>query len=67
MEAASVNKVVIKNWKEELPGVIAGYDMKDIFNCHETALFFKQPITPSHFSLTATMVMVISRTDPEFR
>ena len=47
-EAGSVNKVVIKNWKEELPGIIAGYDMKDIFNCDETASsFFEQPTTKS--------------------
>ena len=42
-----MNKVVIKNWKEELPEIIAGYDMKDMFNCDETALFFKQPTTKS--------------------
>ena len=46
-EAGLVNKVVSKNWKEEPPVIIAGYDMKEIFNCDETALFFKQPTTKS--------------------
>ena len=41
-EAGAVDKVVIKNWQEELPKIIAGYDVGDIFNCDETALFFKQ-------------------------
>ena len=42
-----MNKVVIKNCKEELPVIFAGCEMKDIFNCDETALFFKQPTTKS--------------------
>lgn len=31
-KAGSVDKVMIKNLKEELPEIIAGYDMKDIIN-----------------------------------
>ena len=65
-EAGAVNKVVIKNWKEDLPGIIAGYDMKYIFNCDETALFFKLPTTKS-LLIHGAMVMVISGTNPGFR
>ena len=38
-EAGSVSKVVIKIWKEELSGIIAGYDMKYIFNCDQQLYF----------------------------
>lgn len=46
-ESGAVDKVVIKNWKEEIPGIINGYEMRDIVNCDETALFFKQPTNNS--------------------
>ena len=42
-EAGSVNKVVIKNWKQQLPVIFAGYDMKYIFNCDETLYFSNSP------------------------
>ena len=57
---------MIINWYEQLPGLIAGYDMADIFNCDETAFFFKQQ-PPSHLSFKAIMIMVISGTNPGFR
>ncbi|KAI6658194.1 Tigger transposable element-derived protein 6 [Oopsacas minuta] len=41
-EAASANKVVVMNWMEQIPELIEGYDPKNIFNCDETGLYYKQ-------------------------
>ena len=41
-EAASVNKVVVTNWKKKIPELIKAYDPKDFFNCDETGLYYKQ-------------------------
>ena len=41
-EAASVNKVVVTNWMKQIPELIEGYDQKDVFNCDETGLYYKQ-------------------------
>ena len=41
-EAASVNKVVVTNWKKQIPELIKAYDPKDVFNCDETGLYYKQ-------------------------
>ena len=41
-EAASVNKVVVTNWMKQIPELIEGYNQKDVFNCDETGLYYKQ-------------------------
>ena len=41
-EAAAVDKILVKNWMEELPDILKEYEMKDVFNCDETGLVFKQ-------------------------
>ena len=40
-EAASVNKVVVTNWKKQIPELIQAYEPKGIFNCDETGLYYK--------------------------
>ena len=46
-EAGGFSKAVVRNWKEELPSIIAAYNPSDIYNCDETALFYKQTTTKS--------------------
>ena len=46
-KAGGVNKVVVSNWKEELPSITAAYSPSNIYNCDETALFYKQAATKS--------------------
>ena len=41
-EAAAVDKILVRNWMEELPDILKEYEMKDVFNCDETGLIFKQ-------------------------
>ena len=41
-EAAAVDKILVKNWMEELPDILKEFEMKDVFNCDETGLIFKQ-------------------------
>ena len=31
-EAAAVDKILVKNWMEELPDILKEYEMKDVFN-----------------------------------
>lgn len=40
-EAADCPLDEAKGWMETLPSIIADYDLKDIFNCDETGLFFR--------------------------
>jgi hypothetical protein len=40
-ESAKVNTTTIDGWKQRLPTLIDKYNENDIFNCDETALFFK--------------------------
>ena len=41
-EAGGVDKVTAEKWKGDLPSIITGYQQSDIFNCDETAHFYKQ-------------------------
>ena len=41
-DAASDNKVVLTNWKKQIPELIKVYDPKDFFNCDETGLYCKE-------------------------
>ena len=40
-EGAQVSQEAIEQWLKELPNVIKNYDLKDIYNCDETSIFFK--------------------------
>ena len=40
-ESGGANKVIVKNWIDELPALLHGYEPADVFNCDETGLFFK--------------------------
>ncbi len=41
-ESSSVDKVICNGWvKETLPGLIANYEAKDVFNADESALFYR--------------------------
>lgn len=40
-EAGDVDEEVVADWKQRLPGLIEGYQAKDIFNMDETGLFFR--------------------------
>ena len=40
-EAAAVDKEAVEAWKAKLPGIIAKYESRDIFNADETGLFFR--------------------------
>ncbi|XP_025831101.1 tigger transposable element-derived protein 4-like [Agrilus planipennis] len=40
-ESKSVDQGVCNQWIEDLPSLLEGYDSNDIYNAHETALFFK--------------------------
>jgi hypothetical protein len=40
-EAAAVDTSVVSKWKERLPDLLRGFEPKNIFNCDETALFFR--------------------------
>ena len=46
-ESAIVNPKIVMDWKsEELPKIIEGYQLKDIFNVDENGLFYNlQPST----------------------
>lgn len=40
-ESAELDLEVVSNWKEYLPNLRRGYELKDIFNCDETGLFWR--------------------------
>lgn len=40
-ESNDVNQETVNDFLEQLPKIIAGYELKDIANCDETALFFR--------------------------
>lgn len=49
-EAGDVNSDVVADWMRKLPEIIRGYELKDIANCDETALFFRAlPQKTLHF------------------
>lgn len=49
-EARDVSQTVIDEWLDKLPSLIIGYEVKDIANCDETALFFR-PIPQKSIAL----------------
>ena len=42
-----MDPVKVNNWKGELPGIIEGYAVSDIYNCDETGLLWKQTTNKS--------------------
>jgi hypothetical protein len=46
-EAGSLDGAVVAEWRERLPSLLRAFDQKDIFNCDETALFFRSLPTRS--------------------
>ena len=40
-ESGGVNQATVDEWQESLPTLCAGYNPEDIFNCDETALFYR--------------------------
>jgi len=40
-ESRDMDQQIVSSWIASLPHIIAGYEMKDIFNCDETGLFFR--------------------------
>jgi len=40
-ESSSVDVVSVQDWIQRIPKIITEYDKENIFNCDETALFFK--------------------------
>ena len=44
-KAGSVNILTVKNWNEELPGILTNYKMENVYNCDE--IFWKQPTMKS--------------------
>jgi hypothetical protein len=40
-EIADVDKEVVNDWKAKIVELCEGYEDKNIFNCHETDLYFK--------------------------
>ncbi|CAF1308443.1 unnamed protein product [Didymodactylos carnosus] len=40
-ESSSVDVITVDDWIQRIPKIIDGHDLKDIFNCDETGLFFK--------------------------
>ena len=44
-EAGDVDSSIVTEWKDKLPQLLKDYELKDIYNCDETGLIFKQ--TPS--------------------
>ena len=41
-ESADVPNDVVDNWKQKLPAIIEGYELRDIYNMDETGLSFRQ-------------------------
>ncbi len=41
-ERGDVDQETVDAWRERLPGLLAGYETKDVFNMDESGLFFKQ-------------------------
>ena len=40
-KGAQVSEEAVKQWLEELPKMIKGYAMREIYNCNETSILFK--------------------------
>ena len=40
-ERGDVSDEAVTEWKEKIEEICMGYDMKNVFNCDETALFYK--------------------------
>ena len=40
-ENAEISADVVQKWMQELPNIIKDYQLKDIYNCDETSIFFK--------------------------
>ena len=40
--AGSLNPTTVKNWNEELPGILVNNEMMEIYNCDESGFFWKQ-------------------------
>ena len=40
-ECADVPEDVCNDWSKRLPNICEGYELKDIFNCDETGLFYR--------------------------
>lgn len=43
----SINEVTVTNWKCSLASLLAGFDPENVFNCYETALFFRALLNKS--------------------
>ena len=53
-ESGNIDLVTASNWKQALPALIGGYELKNVFNMDETGLFFRclPDSTLSHVSDT---------------
>ena len=40
-EDGQVNAETLESWAERLPEIVKGYELKDIWNADETALFWR--------------------------
>lgn len=40
-ESAEASQEAVDKWLQELPNIINGYKLRDIYNCDETSIFFK--------------------------
>ncbi len=41
MQGTAVHHAVVQDWKSNVQSVLNGYDLKDVFNCDETGLFWR--------------------------
>ena len=48
-ESADVPNNVVDDWKQKLPTIIEGYELRDIYNMDETGLFFRQTTNKTLF------------------
>ena len=39
----NVNESTVLDWMSSVSALLAGYEKRDVFNCDETALFFRAP------------------------
>lgn len=46
-ESAEVSEEACQQWMENLPSLLAGYELDDIYNCDETGIFFRSVPTRS--------------------
>jgi hypothetical protein len=40
-ESVNLDHAVVQDWKSNVQSVLNGYDLKDVFNCDETGLFWR--------------------------